>query len=123
MRVGQARKSIVGACGGLRVGRSVSDYEAMAEVAHHVVAGLNAGRIDTATRVFEAVERCLAEGDEETIELVAVGLIEAIQNISSFADSMEPSDIRSLLGPSTAYEWEQINTVWQTVESLLPQVQ
>jgi hypothetical protein len=60
---------------------------------------------------FAAVERCLLEGDHETVEMILVGLLEDLQNsnMTKFSDFTvwEPH-----LGPTTARGWRAVAEFW-----------
>jgi hypothetical protein len=82
--------------------------------AHHVVELLAAGRDDEARAVFVTIEHLLEDGDEDTVELVELGLIEAVQNIVSHEDVLVgPDRVVPLLGPRAAGLWETHAELWR----------
>jgi hypothetical protein len=81
--------------------------------AHHLVDLIVANQTDEVHSVFGTVERLLDDGDEDTVELVELGLIEAIQNIVSHADVLiGPDRVVPLLGPSATKVWNDHEHLW-----------
>src|SRR4051794_33316349 len=74
--------------------------------AHHLVDLIAANQTDEVRSVFATVEHLLTEGDEDTVELVELGLIEAIQNIVSHDDVLiGPDRVVPLLGTRATKVW------------------
>jgi hypothetical protein len=81
--------------------------------AHHLVGLVGDGRPDEVRAVAAEVDVLLAEGDEDTIELVEQGVIEPLQNIVSHRDvPVAPDQILALLGPSAAAVWLEHEKLW-----------
>jgi hypothetical protein len=85
--------------------------------ANHLVDLLEADATSEFDEVFEAVERLLVEGDAGVKYLVAFGLIEALQNISSNRrDWSFAARFRAWLRPSTAEAWDAVHHLWGTTD-------
>jgi hypothetical protein len=83
--------------------------------AQHLVDLLDANRTAEFASVFEAVERLLTEGDDRIRYLVAFGLIENVQNISSHRhDWAFAARFREWLRPTTLQVWDEVHRVWGT---------
>lgn len=81
--------------------------------AHHLVVLIGAGRTAEVTVVAAVVEELLADGDEDTVELVELGIVESLQNIVSHRDvEVAPDDVLALLGPSAASVWLEHDKLW-----------
>jgi hypothetical protein len=59
------------------------DYNDVAVVAEYLVDRYEAGNLSEFPAAFAVLERCLAEGDDETIEVTTIGIVEGIQTIAS----------------------------------------
>jgi len=81
--------------------------------AHHLVDLIAANHADEVRSVFVAVDRLLDDGDEDTVELIELGLIEAIQNIVSHDDVLVgPDRVVPLLGPLATTVWNDHEHLW-----------
>jgi len=81
--------------------------------AHHVVELVASARDDEARAVFATVENLLEEGDEDTVELIDLGLIETLQNVVSHDDILVGSDrLVPLLGPLATKVWVEHDQLW-----------
>jgi len=81
--------------------------------AHHLVALIEADRLAEVRAVADVLERLLDEGDEDTLELVELGLVESLQNIVSHRDvAVGPDQVLALLGPSAAAVWLDHDKLW-----------
>ena len=81
--------------------------------AHHVVELVASARLDEARAVFATVESLLEDGDEDTVELVDLGLIETLQNVVSHDDILVGADrMVPLLGPVAARVWAEHEELW-----------
>lgn len=81
--------------------------------AHHLVDLIVADRLDEVDAVMVAVERLLEDGDDDTVELVELGLIEAMQNIVSHDDVLiGPDRVTPRLGPRAARVWADHEHLW-----------
>lgn len=81
--------------------------------AHHVVELIASARTDEAQAVFVTVENLLRDGDEDTVELVDLGLIETLQNLVSHDDILVgPDRVLPLLGPIATKVWVEHDELW-----------
>jgi hypothetical protein len=81
--------------------------------AHHLVTLVELGRTDEVVAVAAVAEHLLADGDEDTVELVELGVIESLQNIVSHRDiAVEPDQVLALLGPAAASVWLEHDKLW-----------
>lgn len=81
--------------------------------AHHLVQLVAERRTDEVRAVLDAVEQLLVDGDEDTVELTELGLIEAVQNIVSHDDVLvDASQIVPMLGPRAAQVWAEHDQLW-----------
>jgi hypothetical protein len=81
--------------------------------AHHLVTLIGDGRTDEVHAVADVLERLLDEGDEDTRELVELGVIESLQNIVSHRDvPVDADQVLALLGPSTSAVWLEHDELW-----------
>lgn len=82
--------------------------------AHHLVTLIGAGRTDEVRAVADVLERLLADGDDDTVELVELGLVESLQNIVSHRDvAVGPEQVLALLGPSASAVWLEHDKLWK----------
>lgn len=81
--------------------------------AHHVVGLIASARTDEAQAVFVTVENLLRDGDEDTVELIDLGLIETLQNLVSHDDILVgPDRVLPLLGPIATKVWVEHEELW-----------
>src|SRR4051812_20904580 len=94
MEVSQIVPAFLDACPGLAapwhehlaIWRGEADrgeYNDAAVVADYLVNRYEAGDLAEFPAAFATLERCLAEGDEEAIEVTTIGIVEGIQVVSS----------------------------------------
>jgi hypothetical protein len=86
-------------------------YIELGAVATYLGERLRAGETAAFPSFFEAVERCWKDGSPDAVELVLVGLIEALQkpNITTVADE---SSWDQFLSPVTRRGWQAVNDFW-----------
>ncbi len=90
----------------------------MAEFVHFVVEDLyEMGNLDDVRRVFEFMERLLAEGDQETRDLVVLGFFETLQNFASWRPYGNGA-FEQFLGPMSRKAWLEIRLAWAGKSSL-----
>ena len=98
-------------------GEEAGKYNDIAVVARYLADLANQGDTDSLGQVFVVVERCLAAADDDARGLIIVGLLEGLQNITSWTESgyavFEP-----LLGPRTLQAWRQLEALWQGKNSV-----
>jgi hypothetical protein len=82
--------------------------------AHHLIEIMVTGDDHEVRAVFAVVEQLLGLGDDETVELVELGLIESVQNIVSHQDVVVgPDRFVPLLGPMAAEVWAEHDELWR----------
>jgi hypothetical protein len=86
-------------------------YVATTQFARHLSRVLAAGDVNSVRRVFQVLERFIAEGDPEVQELAVVGLIKNLQN-ATLHDGTKPSDYQPFLLTQSARWWEKVRTFW-----------
>ena len=96
------------------------EYMALAELARHLIALLQAGDTTCFGAVFRAVEEMLISGDKYVVDAMTVGLLEALQNanlheISSGEHPTQPEDFRSYLLPLSERRWDELYAFWARV--------
>ena len=83
-------------------------------LALHVVDELAGGGDEALAPFFSTIETIVSDGDEEAVELVELGLIEALQNITSHQDvAVGPGTVRDLLGPDALRVWDEHDQLWR----------
>ena len=93
-------------------GKERGDYNDIAVVVDFVVGSFERGQTEAVSKIFSIAENVLRREEEAQKEIVIVGLLEGIQNVSSHrafgADVFLP-----YLGSSTKKAWNQLNRFWQ----------
>jgi len=85
----------------------------VAAFSQHLVDLVAAGRTEDVAAVAAAVERVLAQGDRQGVELIEMGLIEHTQNIVSHHDVAVTSEqVLALLGPRAREVWAHVEATW-----------
>jgi hypothetical protein len=84
----------------------------MAYLASHLVKLAREGRTEEFPAVCAAVERLLAEGDEEVTVMTKVGLLEDLQNGASH-DQLDMDCFSRHLGPLGRGAWDDIRELWE----------
>lgn len=62
--------------------------------------------------VFDSIERALVSGDRDTIELLTVGFLEDLQNVS-LNRGIALATWAAYLGPSTGQRWQDLVDMWK----------
>jgi hypothetical protein len=73
---------------------------------------LRTGDIARFPAFFQAVERCLHDGDERAVQLVVVGLLEDLQN-GSITALEDHSVWFPFLGPNSRRAWQAVEAFWK----------
>ncbi len=89
--------------------------------AHHVVDSYVAGNVDELAAFFALLERLVAEGDADVVELATIGLIEVIQNVASHR-SCGFRVFEGWLGPASRVAWTEVEEMWRGKRSLADMV-
>ena len=94
-------------------------YLDVATFAEHIISLLEQAQTSELPAVFDTVERLYGSGDKGVVELLTVGFLEAIQNISSnrFGWSFTRR-FRRWLGPTTTIEWDELHKLWGTSDHM-----
>lgn len=88
--------------------------------AEHVLRLAESRDVDELPGVFTTVEHLLVEGDADTYDLVAIGMLEPLQNaVSHGALAVSPGQVRSLLGSAAAEAWDESETLWASASAHL----
>ncbi len=80
------------------------EYNDVAVVAQYLVDSYEIDNLSDFPATFAVLERCLAEGDEETIDVTTIGIIEGIQTIASHRP-FGPAVFERWLGPRSRLAW------------------
>ena len=94
-------------------------YIGMSELAHHVVESYAEDTTTELPNLFRAVEALLQNPDPELENLIAVGLLEDIQNVASHRD-FGAAPFRQWLGPRSLVVWDEVDAnmrrvaAWET---------
>jgi hypothetical protein len=90
-------------------------YVRVGALAHHVVALADRRDLEEVGWLLDQVERVLAEGDAEAVELVSLGLLETLRNIVSHDDvNLGAGDLASVLGPDATEVWRENEELWES---------
>ena len=93
-------------------GEEAGAFNDVSVFARHIVDSYAKGLTAECDALFAAIERILAEGDQEAQSLAAIGVLEDIQTLSSY-HSFGPSAFVGWLGPRSREAWEQIDVLWR----------
>lgn len=96
---------------------SAGPYLDISVFVHHIVDGYAEGRHDECPAFFAAIEKMIAEGDQDVIDLALAGLIEGVQNVASH-ESFGYHVFEQWLGPLGRRGWAEIEELWQGKASL-----
>ena len=91
----------------------------MAEFVQFVVEDVyEKGNLNETRRVFEHLERLLAEADQETRNLIGLGFFEALQNFASWRPHGNKV-YEQFFGPMSRRAWDELQTMWAGKSSLM----
>jgi hypothetical protein len=93
-------------------------YNDTAEFAHYLVESVESGQTSEFLKAFATIERILKEGDQESRDLAAIGIIESLQTIGSNHSCGEAVFIQ-WLGPTSRRTWVEIERIWEGKHSLM----
>lgn len=97
--------------------RERSYYNDMSVFAHHIVDSYKAGELEEFDAFFQALEKLLAKGNKKVKDLVAIGIIEDIQNIASYEEGGYQV-FEKWLKPLTKDAWREVEKIWEGKTSL-----
>jgi hypothetical protein len=92
-------------------------YNEISVLAHFIVDSYKNGNVKDFPKIFNTLELIIQEGNDQARDLVIVGLIEDIQNISSWEDFGYDVFIK-WLGEESLKEWHHIEKIWEGKTSL-----
>jgi hypothetical protein len=87
-------------------------YNHLGELANHLVDAMKAGKVDGFAPVFAEVERQLKIASPEVRDLIIVGFLEDLQNISLNRE-LPMTAWTPWLGEKTAEAWKVLDDMWQ----------
>lgn len=93
-------------------------YSAMGDLAHYIVDRHEHGDRAELAALFAVVEELLDTDDPELTNLIAVGLLEDIQNVSSHR-TFAYAEFRTWFGSRTLREWEGVEAGMREVSDWL----
>jgi hypothetical protein len=100
-------------------GEPAGSYIDMAEIVHFVVEDLyEKGNLDETRQVFECLEKLLAEGDQETKNIIGLGFFETLRNFASWRPYGN-TVFEQFLGPMSKQVWREIARQWAGKSSLM----
>lgn len=89
------------------------EYLALADLARHLIAMLEQGKVSELKAVFEVVERWHLQGDSHVKEAATIGLLEGLQN-ESLHNTTSPDDFLRFLLPESRFWWGKVVGFWET---------
>ncbi len=92
-------------------------YNEIAVLARYIVNAYKNQLTKDFPKIFNTIELIIQEGNEKAKELVVVGLIEDIQNISSW-ESFGPDVFKKWLKEESSKAWNDIEKLWHGNSSL-----
>lgn len=100
-------------------GEPAGQFNDMAEFVHFVVEDLyERGNLDEMQRVFGCLETLLAEGGQETRDLIGLGFFETLQNFASWRPYGN-TVFEPFFGPMSKQVWKEIGRTWHGKSSLM----
>jgi hypothetical protein len=98
-------------------GEEPGAYNNTSEFARYLIESFERGQTSEFPAAFEAIERILNQGDQESRDIAAIGIIESLQTIGSNHSCGEDVFIQ-WLGPTSRRAWSEIERMWEGKESL-----
>ena len=89
-------------------------YNDAGVIAQHLVDSYEHGELAEFPAAFAVLERCFADGDADTQNLAAVGVVEGIQNVASHR-AFGPEVFLPWLGPASRSAWDELCVFWGQV--------
>ena len=86
-------------------------YATLGELAQHMVASMQADKTEQFDCVFDTVEMILGKASPETRDLIIVGFLEDLQNIS-LNGALGLNGWTSWLGTNTREAWDTLEALW-----------
>jgi len=88
-------------------------YCELGDFADHLCDLLELGSDSEFTDVFAVIESLHIDGDDFVREAATIGMLEGIQNVSSWRESISPNDFEKYLGVTSRKWWNELNGFWQ----------
>ena len=98
-------------------GEPAGSYNDTGVFVDHIVESFRCGRVSEMPAFFDLVERMIVEGDDRTVPLATIGVLETIQIVVSH-ERFDRSVFEPWLGIKSREHWSQIAAAWQGVGSL-----
>ena len=99
-------------------GEESGEFNDVAEFARYLVQSYENSQTSEFAAAFAVIEKILNEGDEESRDIAAIGIIEDLQTIGSNhvcgAEVFKP-----WLGKTSTIVWQQIEKIWEGKNSLM----
>lgn len=92
-------------------------YIGVGVFAQNIVELYGSHEIDSFPAVFSTIEKLLIEGNDEVKGLITVGLLESLQNISSWTNHGY-GVFEQWLEPNTIAAWHELQATWEGKSSL-----
>ena len=100
-------------------GNPAGSYNDMAEFVLFVVEDVyEKGNLDEARRIFEFIEKLLAEADQETRNFIGLGFFENLQTFASWRPHGNKA-YEQFLGTMSKQVWSELQTLWAGKSSLM----
>jgi len=100
-------------------GKPAGQYNDMGEFVHFVVEDLyEKGNLDELRRVFDCLEKLLAEGSQGTLDLIGIGFFENLRNFASWRP-YGSAVFEPFFGPRSREVCEEIRQTWRGKSSLM----
>ena len=100
-------------------GKPAGSYNDMAEFVYFVVEDLyENGKVSETRRVFQVLEKLIANGEQETRDLIGFGFFETLQCVASWRNYGNEV-FEQFLGSSSLQMWREIQRLWAGKSSLM----
>ena len=88
-------------------------YCELGDFAHYLCDLLERGTDSEFIAVFEVIESLHLDGDDFVKEAATIGMLEGLQNVSGWRDSIGPESFEKYLGVESHKWWDELNGFWQ----------
>jgi hypothetical protein len=87
-------------------------YQALSDLARHLIEMLEHGENAPLEAVFQVVEHWHLKGDPYVREAATIGLLEDLQN-TGFHNTTTPDQFVGFLGPESRFWWDKVIAFWE----------
>ncbi|MDQ0887883.1 hypothetical protein QFZ81_002971 [Paenibacillus sp. V4I9] len=87
-------------------------YVDLGDFAHHLIDLYKTNKLEEFPEIFQVIEQLHVNGDEYVKEAATIGLLEAIQNVSSNSN-LNPKLFITYLNPESLKWWNHLNDFWE----------